>query len=159
MLMALSGKQINPDFYSELAEKTGLGRKTIKGLITRFIGAEDGRVSLSKKDWLDAGYEPHEIPSPTDKIALIEVLKQDYPIIYKGCFCGMGVSLQNLEGQIMLDAMCDLIDSSNIPSLPIHDCLFVEADRVIEAEIALKFAWQKNLGVGFSPFTEVKLEL
>lgn len=156
MLMALAGEQISHDFYSELAQKTGMNRNTIKGLMTRFIGAGDRRISLSKKEWLDEGYTLPEIPNIHDKNQLISVLQQDYPSIYKGCFCGMGVFLQNLEGQIMLDAMCTLIDSNNVPSLPIHDCLFVEAHRIVEAEKALKYAWRKHLGVNFFPHIEVK---
>ena len=68
----------------------------------------------------------------------------------------MGVFLQNLEGQIMLDAMCNLIDSNNVPSLPIHDCLFVEAHRIVEAEDALKYTWCKHLAVNFFPHLDVK---
>lgn len=156
MLMALAGEAISRDFYSDLAEKTGLGRNTIKGLITRFIGAKDKRISLSKKDWLDDGYELHEIPSHADKNALMHVLEQDYPIVFKGCFCGMGVLLQNLEGQILLDAMCALIDSNNVPSLPVHDCLFVESHRAEEAKTALKFAWRKHLEVDCFPHISTK---
>lgn len=156
MLMALAAEQISRDFYSELAQKTGMSRNTIKGLMTRFIGAGDRRISLKEQEWLDEGYEVHEIPNHHDKNQLISVLELDYPSIYKGCFKGMGIFLQNLEGQILMDAMCTLIDSNNVPSLPIHDCLFVEAQRVIEAEDALKYAWRKHLGVEFFPHIDVK---
>ena len=156
MLMALNGEQIRKDFYSDLAKKTGLGRNTIKGLMTRFIGAKDERISLSKTDWIKDGYELHEIPSQAEKEELIHILEQDYPTILKGCFCGIGVALQSLEGQIMLDAMCELIESNNMPSLPIHDCLFIEAHRVLEAKNALKKSWKKHLRVGFTPHLEVK---
>lgn len=156
MLMALAGKQISKDFYSDLAQVTKIGRSSVKGLITRFIGAKNRVISLNKQDWLDDGYELHEIPTEADRKALISVLKQDHPIIHDGCFGGMGVMLQNLEGQIMLDAMCALIDSNNVPSLPIHDCLFVESHRVDEAKTALKFAWRKHLGVDFFPHVDVK---
>jgi hypothetical protein len=157
MLMAMNGEQISRDFYSDLAEKTGLGRNTIKGLITRFIGAKDKHFSLYKKDWLEDGYELNEIPNHKDVNKVKDALKRSYPTIHKGCFCGMGVALQSLEGQIMLDAMCNLIDSNNLPSLPIHDCLFVEAHRVLEAEKALGYAWQRNLRVDFLPHMDVKV--
>lgn len=156
MLMGLAGEQISTDFYSKLAQKTGISRNTIKGLMTRFIGASDRRISLKEQEWLDEGYEIYEIPNHHDKNQLISVLEHDYPSIFKGCFKGMGVFLQNLEGQILLDAMCALIDSNNIPSLPIHDCLFVEAHRVDEAKMALKFAWRKHLDVDFFPHMVVK---
>lgn len=156
MLMALNKQQISRDFYSDLAVQARLGRKTIKGLITRFIGAGPNGISLKKQDWLDDGYEPHEIPNHKDIKIVIDLLKQDHPTIFNGCFTGMGVFLQNLEGQIMLDAMCNLIDSNNVPSLPIHDCLFVEAHRIVEAEDALKYTWCKHLAVNFFPHLDVK---
>ena len=58
------------------------------------------------------------------------------------------------EGDILLDAMCDLIDN-NILSLPIHDALYVEQKNIEAASIAIKKAWMQNLDATFEPFVDI----
>ena len=74
--------------------------------------------------------------------------------LYTEFYEDIGVVLQAMEGDILLDAMCDLIDKG-IVSLPIHDALYVEQANIDEAENALKKAWANNLGVNFEPFVDV----
>ena len=88
---------------------------------------------------------------------LIEaVIQRLFPDLYAEFYKDIGVVLQGLEGDIMLDAMCDLV-GQGIVSLHIHDALYVEQQHIEEAGKALKKSWKENLGVSFEPFVDVDL--
>ena len=65
---------------------------------------------------------------------------------------GIGVMLQSLEGQIMINAQLRLIELG-ITALPIHDALMVNRDLKTEASASqvLKECWADQLGVSFHP--------
>ena len=58
--------------------------------------------------------------------------------------------MQALEGDILLKAMLDLIDQ-DIPSLPVHDAIYVQRRHKNQALKALEKAWMEVLGVSFKP--------
>ena len=62
--------------------------------------------------------------------------------------------MQNLEGEILLEAMSELVDQK-ILSLPVHDSLFVQYFYKKEAKDAIETAWSKVLGVHFKPWVKV----
>lgn len=68
----------------------------------------------------------------------------------------MGVYLQGLEGDILMQAMLNLIDQE-IPSLPIHDAIYVQRRHKTQAKNALERAWMKVLGVKFKPAIKIDL--
>ena len=68
----------------------------------------------------------------------------------------LGLKLQSLEGQVMLQAM-DRLTRLGVVSLPIHDALMV-TDGMLSVDIAeqhLKDAWSETLGVRFAPQVSV----
>ena len=62
----------------------------------------------------------------------------------------LGVNLQSLEEQVMLQAMDGLL-KLGVVSLPIHDGLL----SVNAAEQHLKDAWSEALGVSFAPYVTI----
>jgi hypothetical protein len=66
----------------------------------------------------------------------------------------MGVYLQGLEGDILMQAMLNLIDQ-DIPSLLIHDAIYVKRRHKTQAKKALQKAWMNVLGVKFKPVIKI----
>jgi hypothetical protein len=138
MLMALSGKQIQQDWYSYVAKAANCNRNQVKFLVTRMIGAKDRsidlRLSTAKRD----GTPLSEFPEIRNAL----------------CNGGTGVFLQSLEGEILLNAM-DTLLNRGILSLPVHDSLFIQYLFEREAIDAIEKSWMDVLGVNFKPWIKV----
>jgi hypothetical protein len=66
----------------------------------------------------------------------------------------MGIHMQVLEGTILMNAMLGLLDI-DIPSLPIHDAIYVQSKHKKHAQVALEKAWMEVLEVSFKPYTKI----
>lgn len=155
MLMALSGKQIQQDWYSYVARAANCNRNQVKFLITRMIGAKnrsiDLRLSTAKLD----GTPLSDIPSVCDREQIEYVIENEFPEIRNAlCNGGAGVFLQSLEGEILLNAMDELL-AKGILSLPVHDSLFIQHLFEKEAIHAIEKSWMDVLGVNFKPWIKV----
>lgn len=155
MLYALRhGKQLPREFYQIISDESGVSRDKVKWLIMKMIGAENKVVSIAikinKKDYSKSKF----MMSEDEKIAVQKTTEKLFPGLCADFYQDKGVVMQALEGDILLDAMCDLIDKG-ILSLPIYDALYVEQQFINEAEKALKASWKKNVGVDFEPFVDV----
>ena len=49
----------------------------------------------------------------------------------------------------------DKSNGQGIPSLPIHDALYVQARNASQAKEALESSWMEEVGVGFRPVTKL----
>jgi hypothetical protein len=155
MLMALNGLQIPRDWYSYVANKANCSRNKVKFLITRMIGAEDRSIDFRASTAKKNGIPLTDIPSFCDREQIEYVIADEFPQLKKSlCKGGVGVFLQNLEGEILLNAMEDLINRG-ILSLPVHDSLCVQYIYEKEAIDALEKSWMNVLGVGFKPWIKV----
>jgi hypothetical protein len=154
MLMALKGKELPADFYDEVANATKTTRDQVKFLLMKAIGANNRAISLKpdvdQKDWFKTDF----IVKPEQWKAVDKYLKDHYPDLFEFLYKGMGVFLQGLEGDILLKTMVGLLDQG-IPSLPIHDAVYVQKRYAEEAQAEICMAWQECLGVSFSPKTEI----
>ena len=155
MLYALRhGKQLPSNFYQLIANESGVSRDSVKWLIMKMIGARDEKVSITikinKKDYSKSQFKMSE----DEKKAIQTATEKLFPDLYGDFYKDMGVVMQAMEGDVLLDAMCDLVDQG-ILSLPIYDALYVEQQHIKEAERALKVSWKKNLNVDFEPFVDV----
>ncbi len=154
MLMALEGKKLPKNFYEEIAETTKTTRDQVKFLMTKAIGAKNRAISLKlptdEKDW----YLTDFILLPKQRKAIEEYLCKHYPDLYKHLYKGMGVHLQGLEGTILMDTMLDLLNLG-IPSLPIHDAVYVQRRYAKQAQKVLEKVWMEVLGVSFKPYTKI----
>lgn len=150
MLMALDKKKLPANFYDDIAAQTKTTRDQVKFLVTRAIGASDKRISLKpdvdEKDW----YSTDFVVTPKQRLEIEEAIKTKVPELFEKFYKGNGVYMQALEGDILLKAMLDLIDQ-DIPSLPIHDAIYVQRRHKTQAKKALENAWMEVLGVGFKP--------
>jgi hypothetical protein len=68
---------------------------------------------------------------------------------------GIGIHLQSLEGQILMDAMIKLL-KDDITSLPIHDSLRVPLDSAEKTCMVLQETWSDHLRVNFSTKVSIK---
>jgi len=59
-----------------------------------------------------------------------------------------------LEGDILMKAMLSLIEQ-DIPSLPIHDAIYVQRRHKSKAQKALEKAWMEVLGVRYKPAIKI----
>ena len=75
-------------------------------------------------------------------------------MLFEKFYKGMGTYLQGLEGDILMKTMLSLIEQ-DIPSLPIHDAIYVQKIYVSKAKNALEIAWMEVLGVGFKPSIKI----
>jgi hypothetical protein len=140
------------DFYDEVARATRTAREQVKFLLMKAVGAKNRAISLKpsidEKDW----YKTDFILSPDQRKIIDEFIEEAYPDLYSCFYRELGVFLQGLDGNILLNAMTSLLDEG-IPSLPIHDALYVQARYVHQAKVALESAWMQELGVNFRPIT------
>lgn len=154
MLMALEGKKLPKNFYEEIAEATKTTKEQVKFLITRAIGAPNRAISLKpkvdEKDW----YATDFILFPGQRVAIEEYISKHYPDLYKHLYKAMGVHLQGLEGTILMDTMLELLDLG-MPSLPIHDAVYVQKRHAKQAQKVLEKVWMEVLGVNFKPYTKI----
>lgn len=154
MLMALENKKLPATFYDEIAKKTNTTRDQVKFLVTRAIGASDRRISLKpdvdEKDW----YQTDFVVTYPQRDAIWSAIESNYPSLYSKFFKGNGIYLQGLEGDILMKAMLNLIEQ-NIPSLPIHDAIYVQSRHKTQAKKALQKAWQEVLDVNFKPTVKI----
>lgn len=154
MLMALSGKQLPQDWYSLIGKEANCSRNKVKYLVTRMLGSYDRSIDLRPSTAIEAGFETSDAPSNWDKEQIEYMIKLHYPEISSHLCTGIGVYLQNLEGEILLNAMDELLNEG-ILSLPVHDSLFVQHIHEKEARDAIEKAWMETLGVGFKPWIKV----
>jgi len=156
MLMALDKKKLPTNFYDDIAAKTKTTRDQVKFLVTRAIGASSRRISLKpddvEKDW----YTTDFVITPKQRIEIEEAIKLVVPELFEKFYKGNGIYMQALEGDILLKSMLDLADQ-DIPSLPIHDAIYVQRRHKTQAKKALEKAWMEVLGVGFKPAIKVDL--
>lgn len=154
MLMALEGKRLPKNFYEEIAEATHTTRDQVKFLMTKAIGAKNRAISLKpptdEKDW----YLTDFILFPKQQHAIEEYISRHYPDLYKHLYKAMGVHLQGLEGAILMDTMLELLDLG-IPSLPIHDAVYVQRRHAKQAQKVLERVWMEVLRVNFKPYTKI----
>jgi hypothetical protein len=155
MLMALNGLQIPRDWYSYVAKKANCSRNKVKFLVTRMIGAEDRSIDLRPSTAKKSGIPLTDIPSFCDREQIEYVIADEFPQINQYlCKGGIGVFLQNLEGEILLNAM-DALVNQGILSLPVHDSLCVQYIFEKEAKDAIEKSWMDVLGVDFKPWIKV----
>jgi hypothetical protein len=154
MLIGLQGKQLPADFYDQIAAKTKTTRDQVKFLVTRAIGASNRRISLKPNaedgDWFKSKY----VITPKQRLEIENTIKADYPELFNQFYKGMGIHMQCLEGDILLRAMLALI-KEDIPSLPVHDAIYVQKRHVSKAKKALEDSWMEVLGVKFKPAIKI----
>ncbi len=155
MLFALEGKSIPEDFYSEITRATFVPRNKVKFLVTRLIGCKKrGAIDLRLDELIKDGFEPEDIPTHNERRIVEEFIKNTYPTLSQGFKKGNGVILQSAEGEILLIAMCKLIDKGII-TLPIHDALAVPISKVNIAKEVLEESWMDFFDVDFRPHTKI----
>jgi hypothetical protein len=154
MLMALQGKELPAEFYDEVAAATKTTREQVKFLLMKAIGAADRRISLKlkfdEKDWFKTDF----VLSKEQRSQIERYLEENYPDLFSSLYRELGIFLQGLEGSILLRAMLSLLDQG-IPSLPIHDALYVQARNASQAKEALESAWMEEIGVEFRPVVKL----
>jgi hypothetical protein len=157
MILALQNKKLPANFYDDIAAKTKTTREQVKFLVTRAIGASNRRIALKskvdEKDW----YSTDFVITPKERKIIEAAIEKQSPDLFKHFYTGMGVYLQGLEGDILMGAMLDLI-GQDIPSLPIHDAIYVQHRYKTQAKKALEKAWMEVLDVNFKPALKIDTE-
>lgn len=154
MLMAMHGMPLQKDWYSYIASKANCSRNQVKFLVTRMIGARDHSIDFRASTAEAKGIPISDIPTACDKEQIEYILKKEFPQIANQLCKGIGVFLQNLEGEILLNAM-DALLHQGILSLPVHDSLFVQYLHERETKDVIEKAWMDVLGVSFKPWIKV----
>ena len=155
MLLALHGVHISKDFYSEVAYATLVSREKVKFLVTKLIGCPKGvSIDLRKDVLAEEGYDLEVIPTHEERRRVQAYIKEIYPALSENFKKGLGVFMQNAEGEILLDAMSKLIDKGII-TLPIHDALAAPISRINTVKEVLEESWMSFFNVSFKPHTKI----
>jgi hypothetical protein len=145
MAAALVKHELPEDPYQEIVRITGCERDVVKSAINRSLGSDHaGRVV-----WGANNDSKMPIDRETFK-SIMDAARRIYGFIPFNE--GLGVMLQSLEGQIMIQAQLRLIELG-ITSLPIHDALMVNKGLMVEntATQVLQECWAEQLQVNFYP--------
>ncbi len=156
MLMALKKQELSPTFYEDVATATNTTREQVKFFLMKAIGAESRRISLMPKGEEKLTFTSKSVLTKQERLRIELHLEEDYPVIHESLYKGLGVVLQGFEGQILMKAMLTLLDQG-IPSLPIHDALYVEKKYVNSVLIALQNMWMREMNVDFPPSIKIDI--
>ena len=156
MLMALKGEQLPENFYDEIAEASATSRDKVKFLLMKMVGARNRGISLVVKEDEENWYKSKFKMTEAERRRIESVIEERYPKLYPWLYKGIGIHLQALEGDILLDAMLTLLDQQ-ILSLPMHDAIYVQQEHITKAKTALENAWMHALGVSFKPYTKIDM--
>ncbi len=118
MLIAMLERPLSDDPYLEIAAKSACSRDQIKAFITASLGADSELKafnSLKRKKFNRERFDRIKVAATS--------LYEGIPL-----FTGVGVMLQSLEGQIVLDIM-DAGADQGIVVLPVHDSLITTVDN------------------------------
>lgn len=118
MLIAMLGQPLPDDPYLEIAAKSACSRDHIKAFITASLGADSEEKAFNSLKRKKFNKE------------LFNRIKETASSLYEGLplFTGVGVMLQSLEGQIVLDVM-DAGAIEGIVVLPVHDSLITTTEN------------------------------
>lgn len=154
MAAALMGLQLHEDPYAEVQHLSGIkDRDHVKRVISALISTGENNTSKAK----------YRLKIPKD-IRQSSIPFEAFDAIHKAsesCFPwltsvrGIGIQLQSLEGQILLDAMIKLL-KDDVTSLPIHDSLRVPIDSAEKTSKVLQETWSDHMRVNFSTKVSIK---
>lgn len=156
MIMALANKELPATFYDDIATATRTTREKVKFLLVKAIGADSRRISRKPKGEEKDRFSENLVLTFKEQIAIEKYLATNYPEISAKLFKSQGVFLQAFEGDILLRAMLDLL-GHGIPSLPMHDAIFVQQRFKKHAQVALEHAWMECLQVPFKPASKIDM--
>jgi hypothetical protein len=154
MLMALKKEELSPTFYEDVATATNTTREQAKFFLMKAIGAVSRRISLMPKGDEKLTFTSNSVLSNQERLRIEQHLEEHYPVIHESLYKGLGVVLQGFEGQILIQAILTLLDQG-IPSLPIHDALYVQKKYADLAVVALSKSWKLCLKVEFKPIIKI----
>ena len=154
MSAALLGLQLNEDPYTEVQFRSKINdRGHIKRVISALISTSENNTNKAK----------YRLKNPEDK-RQASIPFECFDAIHKAtisCFPwltsarGIGIHLQSLEGQILMDAMIKLL-KDDITSLPVHDSLRVPLYSAEKTCMVLQETWSDHLRVNFSTKVSIK---
>ena len=154
MAAALLGLQLNEDPYAEVQQLSKINdRDHVKRVISALISTSKNNTAKAK----------FGLKNPKDK-RQSSIPLESFDAIHTAttsCFPwltsvrGIGIQLQSLEGQILLDAMIKLL-KNGVTSLPIHDSLRVPIDSAETTSKVLQETWSDHLRVNFSTKVSIK---
>lgn len=156
MAAALMGLQLNEDPYAEVQKLSKINdRDHVKRVISALISTSENSTTKAK----------YGLKNPKDK-RQSSIPLESFDAIHTAttsCFPwlasvrGIGIQLQSLEGQILLDAMIKLL-KDDVTSLPIHDSLRVPIDSAEKTSKVLQETWSDHMRVNFSTKVSIKNE-
>lgn len=119
--------------------------------------AKFGSVTLTVNGYfINNGVPCYQRSTFSDQLSIEKYLAENHPEISSWLFKNMGVYIQAFEGDILLKAMLMLLDD-DVPSLPIHDALYVQQRHQKKAQEVLEMAWREVLDVRFYPVSKLDM--
>ena len=154
MSAALMGIQLSEDPYAEVQHLSKINdRDHVKRVISALVSTSENNTNNAK----------YGLKKPEDK-RQSSIPLESFDAIHTAttsCFPwlasvrGIGIQLQSLEGQILLDAMIKLL-KDDVTSLPLHDSLRVPKDSAEKTSKVLQETWSDHLRVNFSTKVSIK---
>ena len=145
--MHLQGIELGDDPYQELSDCVKeASRDDIKRICSAAISTQENETHtafISLTDPKDKRDKPIRYKT---SIAVHKAINKIYPWFKNAR--GIGLNLQSLEGQILLDTMIHLLENG-ITAIPIHDALRVPEQHKYKAAEIMKIIWSSHLGVDF----------
>lgn len=154
MSAALFGLELSDDPYQEIQNLSKVDeRDKVKQVISALISTTENRTHMAM----------HSLMNPKDsrqnavtQKTFLTIQKATYEVFsWLKKARGIGVNLQSLEGQILMDSMLKL-QKEGVTTIPIHDSLRVPIEFSDITTRLLKETWSKHLCVDFEPRVAIK---
>ncbi|MBV7381170.1 hypothetical protein [Maritimibacter dapengensis] len=143
---ALAGETI-PE--GDLYDIQGVPRLVVKRVVVAYIGK--GSAPTQWPDHLKAEFREQYDKDLTKQFVLkrvVSLIEQKHPVLKRLGGLGLEINyLQFVESEIISSAMLDLMRVSEVPSVPIHDCLLVKKKDVQKTKEAMSTAFCDQVGV------------
>ena len=154
MSAALMGIQLSEDPYAEVQHLSKINdRDHVKRVISALISTSENNTNKAKYG-LKMPEDKRQSSIPLESFDAIHTATTScFP--WLASVRGIGIQLQSLEGQILLDAMIKLL-KDDVTSLPIHDSLRVPVDSAEKTSKVLQETWSDHLRVNFPTKVSIK---
>lgn len=154
MSAALFGLELSDDPYQEIQYLSKVyERDKVKQVISALISTTENHTHMAM----------HSLMNPVDSRQNV-VTKKTFLNIQEAAYKvfgwlkearGIGINLQSLEVQILMDAMVKLL-KEGVTTIPIHDSLRVPLKYSDMTARLLKESWSEHMCVDFEPKVSIK---
>lgn len=154
MSAALFGLELGDDPYQEIQNLSKVyERDKVKQVISALISTTENHTHMAMHSLLKPEDSRQNVVTQKTFLNIQNAAYKVFGWLKKAR--GIGINLQSLEGQILMDSMLKLL-KEGVTTIPIHDSLRVPIEYSDITTKLLKETWSEHMCVDFEPRVAIK---